>query len=187
MVLVYIGAAPIYTGTALPLGKHARIYTGLGKPAGKTVQPYILLCRVHTEIVLPGSPAAAVYTLLSWVYGFSAPGAYAASHVYRIAINLYAGVVRLYTLHRSSYKTHDGGPCGRAAVYRVGTESSTAAVPRSTVAGGLYICSRACNGQPVAVFHRRPVALLAAAVLPATGRAAAFRPPDCPGPSLGER
>jgi len=32
--------------------------------------------------------------------------------------------------------------------------------------------------QPVAVFHRRPVALLAAAVLPGTGRDAAFRLAD---------
>jgi hypothetical protein len=31
------------------------------------------------------------------------------------------------------------------------------------------------NFQPVAVFHRRPIALLAAAVLPGTGRDAAFR------------
>jgi hypothetical protein len=32
--------------------------------------------------------------------------------------------------------------------------------------------------QPVAVFHRRPIALLAAAVLPGTGRDAAFRLAD---------
>jgi len=34
------------------------------------------------------------------------------------------------------------------------------------------------NFQPVAVFHRRPIALLAAAVLPGTGRDAAFRLAD---------
>lgn len=34
------------------------------------------------------------------------------------------------------------------------------------------------NFQPIAVFHRRPIALLAAAVLPGTGRDAAFRLAD---------